>query len=319
MQSFRKSIKFFTEEKYRNLNYGTVYYVAGTETSDANEHMLSHSDFICSQINKNKQNWIKCKIICLTIENDLFPAQKKPALYSPMLPIEGTTDCASAFLAAHLDIKLPDLVETVVYQFFSTLQQMFDEILDTGHYQQYHLRQAILSPYDDDIIHFSISRAQDDDIEFTIRGLEPLPYTEPSRLTITPYTYKVLLPDYNREIHFTAQVKALYILFLNHPEGIRMKEIADYKAEYEHIYLCVSNRSDKEKLKESIDKLLDVCNRNLLDVKKSQCNSAIYCAVPNADLRRYYEIEVNRSLPHKIKLDRSLVSIPSKLCSHTVL
>ncbi len=316
MQSFRKSIEFFTEERYRDLDYGTVYYVAGTETPDANEYMMRHLDFICSQINKNKQNWLTCKIICLTAENDLFPQKKKPTLYSAVLPCEGTTDGISAFLAASLDIKLPDLVETVVSKYFTTLQQMLDEILDTGHYQEHHLKQTILSPYDDDKIHFSISRGHDDDIQFSIRVV-PLPYTEPSRLTITPNTYQVLLPDYKREIRLTAQVKALYILFLNHPEGIRMKEITDYKVEYEHIYLCVTNRSDKEKLKESIDKLLDVCNRNALDVKKSQCNAAIYEAIPNDDLRAYYEIEVNRGLPHKIKLDRSLVYMPDNLRRHS--
>ena len=67
------------------------------------------------------------------------------------------------------------------------------------------------------------------------------------------------------------------------------------------------------KIGDSIDKLLDVCNRNALDVKKSQCNSTIRAVVWDKKLSSQYEIEVNRGQPHKIPLDRSLVSIPDVL------
>ncbi|MBR2266183.1 MAG: hypothetical protein IJ882_05870 [Paludibacteraceae bacterium] len=138
-------------------------------------------------------------------------------------------------------------------------------------------------------------------------------YNTPSRLEITPFTYHVLLPDYEREIHFTAQVKALYVLFLNHPEGIRMKEIANYKEEYKQLYFQLTNRSDTDKLRGSVERLLDVYNPNSLNVKKSQCNAAIYTAIPEDSLRHYYEIEVNRGQPHKINLDRTLVHMPTDL------
>jgi hypothetical protein len=189
---------------------------------------------------------------------------------------------------------------------------MFDEILDTGQYKEYHFRKTILSPYEDSGIRFSITRSQDDEVMFSITP-KPFPFTELSRLVITPLTYTVLLLDYDREIHFTAQVKALYCLFLNHPEGIRMKEISDYKEEYIHLYFCLTNRSDTDKLRESVNRLLDVCNPNALNVKKSQCNSAIRMAIPNDDLRKHYEIEVNYGLPHIINLDRSLVTMPDIL------
>ena len=188
---------------------------------------------------------------------------------------------------------------------------MLDEVLDQGKFQDSHLRQTIVSA-DDSGIRFSISRKHDDGVMFSITP-KPFPFTELSRLLITPLTYTVLLPDYDREIHFTAQVKALYVLFLNHPEGIRMKEIADYKEEYIHIYFCLSNRSDTDKLRGSVNKLLDVCNPNALNVKKSQCNSAIRRAIPNNNLCKHYEIEANYGLPHKINLDRSLVTMPDIL------
>lgn len=135
-----------------------------------------------------------------------------------------------------------------------------------------------------------------------------------SRLTVTPYVYEVTLPDYDTFFHFTAQVKALYILFLNHPEGIRMKDIADYKDEYKRLYLCVTNRSDKDKLSRSVDKLFDAFSPNAMNVKKSQCNAVIQDTLRHSPNRiPFYIIEVRRGEHHRINLPRELVSIPIEL------
>lgn len=313
MQSFRKSIEFFSEEKYRDLDYGTVYYVASRQTPELNEYVKTHADQIAEQINSDEDNWITCKIIYLEEDNPLFQSTKKATLYSAMLPFDGLDDDIPACFVAHLDIDDTELIEQVITGYYSTLQQMLDEVLDQGKFQDYHLRQTIVSA-DDSGIRFSISRKHDDGVMFSITP-KPFPFTELSRLLITPLTYTVLLPDYDREIHFTAQVKALYVLFLNHPEGIRMKEIADYKEEYIHIYFCLTNRSDTDKLRGSVNKLLDVCNPNALNVKKSQCNSVIRRAIPNDNLCKHYEIEANYGLPHIINLDRSLVTLPDNLKS----
>jgi hypothetical protein len=64
-----------------------------------------------------------------------------------------------------------------------------------------------------------------------------------------------------------------------------------------------------------VDKLLDVCNPNAMNVKKSQCNSAIRQVIPNEELNCHYVIEVVRGEQHKINLDRSLVKLPVVLRS----
>lgn len=46
-------------------------------------------------------------------------------------------------------------------------------------------------------------------------------------------------------------VKAVYILFLRHPEGIMFKNLYDYREELEIIYRCVRSK------KNQIDRLLD--------------------------------------------------------------
>lgn len=361
MQSFRKSIEFFSEEKYRDLDYGTVYYVASRQTPELNEYVKTHADLIAEQINSDEDNWITCKIIYLEGDNPLFQSTKKATLYSAMMPEDDmflvTGD--SNFLVGTLVDCEPKHIDEAFSRFFSTLQQMFDEVLDKGIYNPNSLGITYLG-WTDDGIRFSIVPKELEEkgdslaegIRFSISGrgkpgtsqgsdnkwsdfrtqrdgrllnrdfLEevtripeetPAPSVHPSCLVITENTYSVLLPDWDKEFHFTTQVKALYILFLNHPKGIRMKEIADYKKEFTHIYLQITTWSDVERLKEIVDKLLDVCNRNALDAKKSQCNRTIRETISDRNLQKFYEIEVHPGEPHKINLDRSLVSMPDIL------
>ena len=52
-----------------------------------------------------------------------------------------------------------------------------------------------------------------------------------SRLVVTS-DYRILLPDYNdMEIKMEPLVKAVYLLFLRHPEGIMFKSLPDYRKE----------------------------------------------------------------------------------------
>ena len=362
MQSIKKSIDLFSDEKYRNLDYGTIYYVAGTASSEINDYVLTRIDQLSEMINQNEHNWVSCKIVYLTANNPLFPSCENVTLYSAMMPEDDMFLVAddSNFLVGTLVDCEPKHIDEAFSSFFSTLQQMFDEVLDKGVYNPNNLGITYLECADDGI-RFSIvstepEAANDDSltdgIRFSISGrgkpstshgsdyklqdfrtprdgrsfnrdfLEevtcipeetPAPSVHPSCLVITENTYSVLLPDYNKEFPFTTQVKALYILFLNHPEGIRIKEIADYKKEFSHIYRQVSTWGDDARLREIVDKLLDVWNRNALDVKKSQCNKIIRETIPEKHLQKYYEIEVNPGEPHKINLDRSLVSMPDNL------
>ena len=311
MQSIRKSIETILSDRCRDLDFGTIYFVPGRQTSALNEYVQTNADRIATQINQEYLNWITCKIVCVE-DSNLFAQRPTPALYGLMLPSIDTPADAQNLFVALLNINTPELIDTAMSEYFFTLQEMLDEVLDTGNYQESHLRQTILTPYDESVCP-SLSRSSDDGIRFSISPSKPLPFTEPSRLEITPYNHPLLLPDYNLEFCFGAQIKALYILFLRHPEGIRIKEIADYKQEFMSLYLRCSNRTDTDKLRESVDKLLDVCNRNTLDAKKSQCNSTIRGVIPNGDLNCHYVIEVARGEKHKINLDRSLVSMPEEL------
>lgn len=69
-----KSIESFHDDKHRDLSYGTIYYVAGTETTALNDYVLSKVTELEDQINRYNGHWLTCKIIYLEAENPLFPS-----------------------------------------------------------------------------------------------------------------------------------------------------------------------------------------------------------------------------------------------------
>ena len=78
-----------------------------------------------------------------------------------------------------------------------------------------------------------------------------------SRLIITD-DYRFILADYNNtEVELQPVHKAVYLLFLNHPEGIEFKQLAEYREELLSLYMKTARWMDKEKIVESVDKLVD--------------------------------------------------------------
>ena len=84
-----------------------------------------------------------------------------------------------------------------------------------------------------------------------------------SRLLITK-DYRFILMDYaNREMELTPVHKAVYMLFLNHPEGIEFKQLADYREELLGYYMRTARMMDKQVIEESVDKLINPLNNSI--------------------------------------------------------
>ena len=77
-----------------------------------------------------------------------------------------------------------------------------------------------------------------------------------SRLVITK-DYRFILEDYHKEVELQPVHKAVYLLFLAHPEGIEFKRLADYREELTRYYMATSKIMDKEKVIESVDHLIN--------------------------------------------------------------
>ena len=93
-----------------------------------------------------------------------------------------------------------------------------------------------------------------------------------SRLVITE-DYRFVLADYNKEVELQPVHKAVYLLFLNHPEGIEFKRLAEHRQELLDLYMKTARCMDKEKIEESVDKLVNPLD-NAINEKCSRIKKA---------------------------------------------
>ena len=77
-----------------------------------------------------------------------------------------------------------------------------------------------------------------------------------SKLVITK-DYRFILEGYQKEVELQPVHKAVYLLFLAHPEGIEFKRLADYRDELLRYYMATGKVLDKEKVIESVDHLVN--------------------------------------------------------------
>ena len=126
-----------------------------------------------------------------------------------------------------------------------------------------------------------------------------------SRLKIAD-DYRIYLMDYEmKEVTMSPLPKALYLLFLNHPQGISFKELPDYRAELMEIYKNISLRENPVKARQSIKKLTDPLD-NSVHEKCSRIRAA-FLSVVAEDIAENYFVTGDRGEPKKVSLNRELV------------
>ena len=78
-----------------------------------------------------------------------------------------------------------------------------------------------------------------------------------SRLLITR-DYRFVLLDYeHKEVELQPVHKAVYLLFLAHPEGIEFKRLGEYREELTRYYMATAKLMDKEKIMEGVEHLVN--------------------------------------------------------------
>ncbi len=126
-----------------------------------------------------------------------------------------------------------------------------------------------------------------------------------SRMVITK-DYRILLPDYNDiEIQMEPLVKAVYLLFLCHPEGIAFKLLPDYRQELLQIYNKLRPAGLTDRAIQSIE---DVTNPllNSINEKCARIRGAFIGQFDNYMAKHYY-VNGKRGEEKKIALPRDLV------------
>ena len=96
-----------------------------------------------------------------------------------------------------------------------------------------------------------------------------------SRLQITK-DYRFFLVDYNnKEVVLQPVHKAVYLLFLNHPEGIEFKRLGEYRDELTRYYMATAKLLDKEKIVEGVDHLVNPLD-NAINEKCSRIKKVFF-------------------------------------------
>ena len=123
-----------------------------------------------------------------------------------------------------------------------------------------------------------------------------------SRLLISR-DYRFVLLDYeHKEVELQPVHKAVYLLFLAHPEGIEFKRLGEYREELTRYYMATAKLMDKEKIMEGVEHLVNPLD-NAINEKCSRIKSA-FMALMDEYSASYYIIS---SHTHKRFLGSSRV------------
>ncbi len=115
----------------------------------------------------------------------------------------------------------------------------------------------------------------------------------------------IYLGEERKEVHMEPLVKAVYLLFLKHPEGIMFKCLPDYREELAQIYVKLKPYGMSDRVIQSIE---DVTNPilNSINEKCARIRGAFVGQFDDHMARHYY-IDGLRGEAKKIDLPRNLV------------
>ena len=109
-----------------------------------------------------------------------------------------------------------------------------------------------------------------------------------SRLLITK-DYRFLLVDLgNKEIELQPVHKAVYLLFLAHPEGIEFKRLGECREELTRYYMQTAKMMDKAKIMEGVDHLVNPLD-NAINEKCSRIKK-VFLEMMDEYMASYYII-----------------------------
>jgi hypothetical protein len=130
---------------------------------------------------------------------------------------------------------------------------------------------------------------------------------KPSRILVDSFMKHIYLTDFgNLHVRLNPKERALYLLYLNHPEGISLPELYDHRQELLTIYQRISGRESQENIRRAIDTLVNPLE-NDISINLSRIRKKFKDAV-GEELLSYYEISGVHGEKKYIELDRELVT-----------
>ncbi len=108
-----------------------------------------------------------------------------------------------------------------------------------------------------------------------------------------------------QEIRMRPMSKAVFLLFLRHPEGIAFSSIGQYRPELAMLYRRLSRQSSPEEIERCLDRVLDAASREV-NVAAARASEAL-AALLEEEVLPAYVISGARGGPKRIRLDRRQV------------
>lgn len=127
--------------------------------------------------------------------------------------------------------------------------------------------------------------------------------SQPQKIVIR--NYKIFLGDEQKEVRMEPIVRAVYLLFLEHPEGIKFKDLPDYRQELCAIYNKVRPWGLTDRAIRSIE---DVTNPVLNSINEKCARiRKVFLSLLDSRMAENYCIRGKRGEAKRISLPRDLV------------
>ena len=138
------------------------------------------------------------------------------------------------------------------------------------------------------------------------KDLSSLIETEQPLLKLTiGRDYGLYLGKQRLEVRMEPLLKAVYLLFLRHPEGINFKDLPDYRQELTKIYSDVRPWGLTDRALQSIE---DVTNPMLNSINEKCARiKKVFVGILGSEMAKQYYIKGTRGEPKRITLPRDLV------------
>lgn len=201
---------------------------------------------------------------------------------------------------------------------------ILDELAEHFHFQDYGLQVAeetfdlevVKEPFDSETtllineIHERIVQLQKKGMSLRTLREALLRCQTPSRIKVTR-DFRILLVDYdNLEIKLTPLCKALYLLFLLHPEGIAFKELADHRDELLSLYESIAPTLNPVRRESHVNRLVNPLD-NSLNEKVSQIRLAFSNCL-DLNLLPFFIVEGEKGGRKRVNIHPSLVIFVKK-------
>lgn len=107
------------------------------------------------------------------------------------------------------------------------------------------------------------------------------------------------------EVKMCTLSRVLFLFYINHPEGVALKELMDHYDELYRIYRRITNRDDMKKAENSIKEIVDP-TKNSANEKLANLRAAFRSKVPASAVSTYTP-EGKKGERRVIKIDRNLI------------